>query len=249
MGRQNRRSKKSATTSDPSAITTRTPGASSLPRSSTHKSPCVNRAPVWPPSSAYSVSKLRCSHGPGNLPTYHQCITGSKRVRGSGTQLSTMFKESFNVKRAMLMSSGPPLHRINPDRRYGSPPRTSSYASPAGSWVPSSSALSWLKARINLSVLKLKLPRIHPAFHVSHLKTFHSPVSSTEPGTSKSQNLYKKNPVKFSCKGEVLRGLSDSSRPLLFTGCFNSLSEAHSQLYKHLRTSRPESANKSFCVH
>lgn len=81
----------------------------------------------------YPHISVSTEHGPGNLPTYHQCITGSRRVRGSGTRLSTMFKESFNIKRAMLMSSGPPLHRINPDRRYGSPPRTSSYASPAGS--------------------------------------------------------------------------------------------------------------------
>lgn len=55
--------------------------------------------------------------------------------------------------------------------------------------------------------------------------------------------------VTLSCKGEGLRGVSDSSQPLLFTSCFYSLSEAHSQLYKHLCASRPGSANKSFCVH
>jgi len=48
-----------------------------------------------------------------------------------------------------------------------------------------------------------------------------------------------------SCKGEALRGVLFSSRPLLFTGCF----QAHSQVYKHLCNSRPGSTNKSFCVH
>ncbi len=78
----------------------------------------------------------------------------------------------------------------------------------------------------------------------SHLKPFHSPVSSTEPGTSESNLIYTKKPtVKFSCKGEVLKGVSDSVVYMLFY----SLSEAHSQLYKHLHTSRPESPNKSLC--
>lgn len=90
------------------------------------------------------------------------------------------------------MSGKPSHHPINPDRRYGSPPKSSVYVFliESGSLAP---LQIWLLCKkkdkqINLVSFHMKLPAhncIHPVFHVSHLIPYHSPVSppSPEPGT------------------------------------------------------------------
>lgn len=92
-----------------------------------------------------SVSNQCCSRGLGNHPTYLLWITGSRKARESGTQLTSICREPFATKRAIGMSGGPQLHHINLDQSYGSPPRTYSYVLSAR--VPDSSASSRSKVR------------------------------------------------------------------------------------------------------
>ncbi len=183
MGRRRERSRKSDVSCEPSAAATSTLGTSLLAGPSTPRIPFVNNPLGSLLSSACSVSSHLCSLGTGNHQMYLQWITGSERV---------LDEAHHHLRRAMGR------RKLTADlRRSDSPPYQPGQKVWLSTWdirlllpckklAPRYVGPFVIQKQINPVTFQLKLPsqyRIHPTFHVSLLKPYHSPVSpSTEPG-------------------------------------------------------------------
>lgn len=164
--------------------TIKTAGADSSPGPSLHKTPSVK--PPWDSchSSAHSATSHPCFPGQVDILMFQVSITGFKRAREFGTQLTFIFRGQSEDTMARPTQDILRLPVTILGRRSDSLPGTTIFGSLARSRVPAILAL--LKRQINKVKYRLNLPAHYRNFstiHVSLLKPYTNLLIPSSPGS------------------------------------------------------------------